>query len=44
MLVWYDFGDDWFFSVQLEKVEPERKIRHARTIEKHGKAPKQYSW
>lgn len=38
----YDFGDDWKFKVQIEKIDPELKIKKPMVIEKEGKAPKQY--
>jgi len=41
----YDFGDNWRFEVQLEKVEPPGvKIKAPRILEKEGKAPKQYPY
>ena len=41
----YDFGDWWTFQVTLEKIAPpDPKIRASRLMEKHGKAPEQYSW
>lgn len=40
----YDFGDDWKFKVQIEKIDPELKIKKPTVIEKEGKAPKQYAY
>jgi Plasmid pRiA4b ORF-3-like protein len=40
----YDFGDDWRFTIKLERIEPPNvKIKAPRILEKHGKAPEQYS-
>ena len=39
----YDFGADWRFEVQLEKVEPEAaKIAKATLVESRGQAPAEY--
>jgi hypothetical protein len=39
----YDFGDNWQFTVKLEKILPDDgKIKKMKIIEKKGKAPKQY--
>jgi hypothetical protein len=39
----YDYGDNWEFTIKLERVEPPgTKIKAPRIIESHGKAPKQY--
>jgi hypothetical protein len=40
----YDFGDDWRFTVKLERVEPPgaRAKKRPRILESHGKAPPQY--
>ena len=41
----YDFGADWRFEVQLEKVEPEAaKIARARLVESRGEAPAEYEF
>ncbi len=41
----YDFGDNWHFDVKLERIEPPGpRIKANRIREKHGKAPKQYSY
>lgn len=41
----YDFGDSWPFSIKLERVEPEGKLKKPKILEHHGKAPEQYpSW
>jgi hypothetical protein len=42
----YDFGDHWSFDVKLERIEPPRgkgKAKAARILERHGKAPEQYT-
>jgi hypothetical protein len=42
--LWYDFGDDWIFTVKLEWIEPPgRKIKAPRVMERHGRSPAQYS-
>ena len=39
----YDFGDEWLFTVKLERVDPPGgKAKAPRIIEKHGKSPVQY--
>ncbi len=39
----YDFGDNWEFTVKLERIEPpDSKIKAPRIVEKHGKSPEQY--
>jgi hypothetical protein len=39
----YDFGDNWRFTVKLERVEPPgAKAKGPRILESHGKAPSQY--
>ena len=38
----FDFGDNWVFSVMLEKIEDEPHPRDPELIEKHGEAPEQY--
>ncbi|MGO9464985.1 MAG: IS1096 element passenger TnpR family protein [Isosphaeraceae bacterium] len=42
----YDFGDDWRFTVKLERIDPPgAKIKAPKILEKHGKPPEQYpSW
>jgi Plasmid pRiA4b ORF-3-like protein len=40
----YDFGDDWHFTVKLERIDPpDAKLKKPRILESHGKAPKQYT-
>ncbi len=40
----YDFGDSWKFTIKLERIDPpDAKLKSARVIEQHGKAPKQYA-
>ena len=39
----FDFGDNWEFNVQLEKIEPvDPQLKEAKVIESHGEAPEQY--
>ncbi|MDZ8050497.1 MAG: plasmid pRiA4b ORF-3 family protein [Aulosira sp. ZfuVER01] len=39
----YDFGDNWEFYVQLERIDPpDNKIKKAKILEIHGDAPQQY--
>jgi len=39
----YDFGDQWEFDVKLERIDPPGgKVKPARILERHGKAPRQY--
>ncbi|MFI5457623.1 MAG: plasmid pRiA4b ORF-3 family protein [Isosphaerales bacterium] len=39
----YDFGDEWAFTIKLERIDPPGARKKApRILEKHGKAPKQY--
>jgi pRiA4b ORF-3-like protein len=41
----YDFGDNWRFTVKLERIEPpgtKAKAKGPRILESHGKAPLQY--
>jgi hypothetical protein len=39
----FDFGDYWKFTVKLERVEPRGARKRPRILERHGKAPQQYS-
>ena len=42
----YDFGDNWRFTIKLERVEPpsgKAKPKAPRILEKHGKSPVQYA-
>src|SRR5208282_1116509 len=40
----YDFGDNWTFTVKLDRIEhPDAKLKAPRILESHGKAPDQYS-
>ena len=46
MSLLYDFGDNWPFTVKLERVEPpssKAKAKGPRILEKHGKSPVQYA-
>ncbi len=39
----YDFGDNWQFKIELERIDPPNaKIKKPRVLESHGKAPRQY--
>ncbi|MDB5333786.1 MAG: hypothetical protein JWP03_4937 [Phycisphaerales bacterium] len=39
----FDFGDDWKFDMELEKIDPPSpKLKKPKLIESHGKAPEQY--
>jgi hypothetical protein len=39
----YDFGDNWQFTVKLERIDPPNKrMKRAKVLESHGKAPQQY--
>jgi hypothetical protein len=41
--VLYDFGDNWQFTLKLERIEPAGKRRtKPKVVERHGKAPEQY--
>jgi hypothetical protein len=42
----YDFGDNWRFSVKLERIDPPGSVKKLpKVLESHGKAPEQYpSW
>jgi hypothetical protein len=44
MQLLYDFGDNWQFTVTLERIDPPGKKRSqaGRILERHGKAPRQY--
>jgi hypothetical protein len=43
MVFHFDFGDDWRFDVELERIEPpEAKMKAPAIMEKHGKSPTQY--
>jgi hypothetical protein len=43
MTLLYDFGDNWRFTVKLEKIDPPGpKKAKVRVVESHGKAPEQY--
>jgi hypothetical protein len=40
----FDFGENWRFDVKLERIEPPgAEIKAPAILERHGKAPKQYS-
>ena len=39
----FDFGDNWEFDILLEAIDPPNpKVKEAKIIESHGKAPRQY--
>jgi hypothetical protein len=39
----YDFGDEWPFTIKLERIEPPgAKIKAPRILESRGRSPKQY--
>jgi hypothetical protein len=39
----FDFGDNWRFNVQLERIEPiDPKLKKPKVLGKHGEAPEQY--
>jgi hypothetical protein len=45
MILLYDFGDCWRFTVKLEKILPQNSdFKRAKIIEKKGKAPQQYKY
>jgi hypothetical protein len=49
MVLLYDFGDSWKFTLKLVRIEPpdgkSKKAKAPRILESHGKAPEQYpSW
>jgi hypothetical protein len=42
----YDFGDNWQFTIKLERVEPpsaKGKAKGPRILERHGNSPVQYA-
>ena len=40
----YDFGDNWRFTVKLDRIDPpDPKLKAPRILESHGKAPQQYA-
>ena len=43
MKLTYDFGDNWQFTVKLDRIDPpDAKLKAPRILESHGKAPEQY--
>ncbi len=41
----YDFGDNWQFTVLVERVDPvDPSLKEPKLLESHRKAPKQYGW
>jgi hypothetical protein len=40
---WFDFGDDWFHQVQVERIEQAiPTVTYPRAIKRVGKSPPQY--
>jgi hypothetical protein len=40
---WFDFGDDWYHQVQVERIEPAiPTVTYPRVIKRVGKSPPQY--
>jgi hypothetical protein len=40
---WFDFGDDWYHQVQMERIEPAiPTVAYPRVIKRVGKSPPQY--
>ncbi|MCB9137718.1 MAG: plasmid pRiA4b ORF-3 family protein [Caldilineaceae bacterium] len=45
MIYHYDFGDDWRFSLVLERIEPQEEMQERyKIIEREGESPEQYSY
>ena len=45
MIFLYDFGDNWEFTVELERIDPvDPRLKKPKILEKHGKAPEQYAY
>jgi hypothetical protein len=43
MSLLYDFGDEWPFKVELERIDPPGSVKKLpKLLESHGKAPQQY--
>jgi hypothetical protein len=41
---WFDFGDDWYHQVQVERIEQAiPTVTYARIIKRVGKSPPQYA-
>jgi hypothetical protein len=41
---WFDFGDDWYHQVRVERIEPAvAHVRYPRVVKRVGKSPPQYS-
>lgn len=38
----FDYGDEWWFAVRLEKLSDETKGRYPRIVDQKGDAPEQY--
>jgi hypothetical protein len=40
---WFDFGDDWYHQIQVERIEPAiPTVTYPRVIKRVGKSPPQY--
>jgi hypothetical protein len=45
MQLWYDFGDDWRFTIKLERIDPpdaHPRSKKPQILERHGESPDQY--
>ncbi|MDC3417434.1 plasmid pRiA4b ORF-3 family protein [Aquibacillus salsiterrae] len=40
----FDFGDEWEFDIQVEKIIEGEEVPNPRIKDEYGKAPNQYSW
>lgn len=39
----YDFGENWYFDITLDRIDPpDPKQQAARIVDEQGKAPEQY--
>jgi Plasmid pRiA4b ORF-3-like protein len=40
---WFDFGDDWFHEIRVERIEQAiPTVTYSRVIKRVGKSPPQY--
>jgi pRiA4b ORF-3-like protein len=40
---WFDFGDDWYHQVQVQRIEQAiPTVTYPRVIKREGKSPPQY--
>lgn len=45
MIFLYDFGDNWEFTVELERIDPvDPALEKPKVLKKHGKSPEQYAY